>query len=142
MKQVTVSFPMPAPRTAPAEFDTAPSVWRVAARSRARVPTAARSDAPGGHSLTQARDSYHFELMTLLAIGVIFQLLVVMLILGRAGPIASATLRAKRRYAVVVLAALAAALPGTTLLEMIPLFALYELSIVMLRVSERRTTTW
>jgi sec-independent protein translocase protein TatC len=42
----------------------------------------------------------------------------------------------------VALAALAAALPGTdpvtTLLELVPLLALYELSIVMLRMSERR----
>ena len=51
----------------------------------------------------------------------------------------------KRRYAVVALAALAAALPGTdpvtTLLELVPLLALYELSIVMLRISERRRTS-
>jgi sec-independent protein translocase protein TatC len=93
-------------------------------------------------ALVQARDYYHFEVITLLAIGAIFQLPVVMLILGRVGLVGSALLRAKRRYAIAGLAALAAALPGTdpvtTLLEMIPLFALYELSIVMLRVSERR----
>jgi sec-independent protein translocase protein TatC len=93
-------------------------------------------------AFVQARDYYHFELMTLLAIGAIFQLPVIMLILGRAGLVGSALLRAKRRYAIVGLAALAAALPGTdpvtTLIEMIPLFALYELSIVMLRISERR----
>jgi Sec-independent protein secretion pathway component TatC len=51
-------------------------------------------------------------------------------------------LRAKRRYAIVALAILAALLPGTdpvtTVLEMIPLIALYELSIVLLRTSERR----
>jgi sec-independent protein translocase protein TatC len=93
-------------------------------------------------ALVQARDYYRFELMTMLAIGAIFQLPVVMLILGRVGLIDSRMLRSKRRYAVVALAALAAALPGTdpvtTLLEMVPLFALYELSIGMLRVSERR----
>lgn len=94
-------------------------------------------------ALVQARDYYHFELMTLLAIGAIFQLPVVMLILGRVGLLSSSTLRAKRRFAIVGLAALAAALPGTdpvtTVLEMVPLFALYELSILMLRASERRS---
>lgn len=93
-------------------------------------------------ALVQARDYYRFELLTMLALGAIFQLPVVMLVLGRVGLLGSATLRAKRRYAVVGLAALAAALPGTdpvtTMLEMVPLFALYELSIVMLRISERR----
>jgi sec-independent protein translocase protein TatC len=93
-------------------------------------------------ALVQARDYYRFELTTMLALGAIFQLPVVMLVLGRVGLLGSATLRAKRRYAVVALAALAAALPGTdpvtTLLELVPLLALYELSIVMLRMSERR----
>jgi sec-independent protein translocase protein TatC len=93
-------------------------------------------------ALVQARDYYRFELMTMLAIGAIFQLPVVMLILGRVGVLDSRTLRSKRRYAIVALAALAAALPGTdpvtTLLETVPLVVLYELSIGMLRVSERR----
>ncbi len=65
-----------------------------------------------------------------------------MLVLGRAGLLGSSTLREKRRYAIVGLAALAAALPGTdpvtTALEIVPLVALYELSIILLRMSERR----
>jgi len=92
-------------------------------------------------ALVQARDYYHFELATMLALGAIFQIPVVV-ILGRAGLLSSSTLRAKRRYAIVALAILAALLPGTdpvtTVLEMIPLIALYELSIVLLRTSERR----
>ena len=88
-------------------------------------------------ALVQASDYYHFELMTMLALGAIFQLPVIMLVLGRAGLLSAATLRSKRRYAVVALAALAAALPGTdpvtTVLEIIPLLALYELSILLLR---------
>jgi Sec-independent protein secretion pathway component TatC len=46
------------------------------------------------------------------------------------------------RVGVVALAALAAALPGTdpvtTILELVPLLGLYELSILMLRSGERR----
>ncbi len=65
-----------------------------------------------------------------------------MLVLGRVGVLASTTLRSNRRYAIVALAGLAAALPGTdpvtTLLELVPLLALYELSIVLLRAAERR----
>jgi len=93
-------------------------------------------------ALVQARDYYHFELVTMLALGAIFQIPVVILVLGRAGLLSASTLRAKRRYAIVALAILAALLPGTdpvtTVLEMIPLVALYELSIVLLRTSERR----
>jgi sec-independent protein translocase protein TatC len=93
-------------------------------------------------ALVQARDHYRFELATMLALGAIFQIPVVMLVLGRAGLLSSSTLRAKRRYAIVALAILAALLPGTdpvtTVLEMSPLIALYEISIVLLRTSERR----
>jgi sec-independent protein translocase protein TatC len=89
-------------------------------------------------ALVQARDYYRFELTTMLALGAIFQLPVVMLVLGRVGLLGSATLRAKRRYAVVALAALPGTGPVTALLELVPLLALYELSIFMLRMSERR----
>ncbi|WP_053227031.1 twin-arginine translocase subunit TatC [Solirubrobacter soli] len=93
-------------------------------------------------ALVQAKDYYHFELLTMLALGAIFQLPVVMLVLGRAGLLSAQTLRTQRRYAIVGLAALAAALPGTdpvtTMLEIVPLIGLYELSIVLLRISERR----
>ena len=93
-------------------------------------------------AFVQAKDYYRFELLTLLAIGAIFEMPVVLLILGRIGIVSSKLLRAKRRYAIVALAALAARLlgtdPVTTCLEMIPLFALYELSIGLLRLTERR----
>ena len=78
----------------------------------------------------------------LLALGAMFEIPVLMLGLARAGVLSSATLRRYRRYAVVGLAVLAGLLPGTdpvtTLLEALPLFALYEGSIVLLRVREHR----
>jgi sec-independent protein translocase protein TatC len=92
--------------------------------------------------LVQARAYYRFELMTMLALGAMFEIPVLLLALGRAGVLSSATLRRHRGYAVVGLSILGALLPGTdpvsTLLETLPLFALYEATIVLLRMSERR----
>ena len=92
--------------------------------------------------LVQARPYYRFEIMTMLALGAMFEIPVVLLALGRAGVLSSATLRSHRRYAIVALSVLGAFLPGTdpvsTLLETLPLFAFYEATIVLLRLSERR----
>ena len=93
-------------------------------------------------ALVQARPYYRFEIMTMLALGAMFEIPVLLLALGRAGILSSTTLRSHRGYALVGLSVLGALLPGTdpvsTLLETLPLFALYEATIVLLRVSERR----
>lgn len=93
-------------------------------------------------ALVQARAYYRFELMTMLALGAMFEIPVLLLALGRVSILSSATLRRHRRYAIVGLSVLGALLPGTdpvtTLLETMPLFALYEATIVLLRLSERR----
>src|SRR4051812_46996461 len=95
--------------------------------------------------LVQARAYYRFELMTMLALGAMFEIPVLLLALGRVGILSSATLRRHRRYALVGISVLGALLPGTdpvtTLLETLPLFALYEATIVLLRLSERRHDT-
>ena len=92
--------------------------------------------------MVQARAYYRFELMTMLALGAMFEIPVLLLALGRVGILSSATLRRHRRHALVGLSVLAALLPGTdpvtTLLETLPLFGLYEATIVVLRLSERR----
>src|SRR3954451_22256748 len=92
--------------------------------------------------LVQARAYYRFELMTMLALGAMFEIPVVLLALGRVGILNSATLRRHRGSAIVGLPVLGALLPGTdpvtTLLEVLPLFGLYEATIVLLRLSERR----
>src|SRR4051794_4561849 len=92
--------------------------------------------------LVQARAYYRFELMTMLALGVMFEIPVLLLALGRVGILSSATLRRHRRSALLGITVLGACLPGadpvTTVLETLPLFALYEATIVLLRVTERR----
>ena len=91
----------------------------------------------------QARSYYRFELMTMLGLGLTFEIPVLLLALARAGLLSSTALRRHRRYAIVGLSVLAALLPGsdpvTTVLEMLPLIALYEGSIVVLRFKERTT---
>lgn len=94
--------------------------------------------------LVQARDYYRFELTTMLVLGAIFEIPVLLLALSRAGILSSTTLRRHRRYAIVGLAVMGGVLPGvdpvTTLLETLPLFALYEGSIVLLRFNEHRSS--
>jgi sec-independent protein translocase protein TatC len=95
-------------------------------------------------TLVQARDYYRFELTTMLAVAVVFELPVVLIALARAGLVRAAWLRAHRRIAIVALAVVAVGLPGTdpvtTLLEVVPLVALYELSILLVAAGERRAS--
>ncbi|MEA2347456.1 MAG: sec-independent protein translocase protein TatC [Thermoleophilaceae bacterium] len=83
----------------------------------------------------QARDYYSFVAMTMIAMGLLFQLPIAVLAITRLGIVTPEQLRKNRRYAVLVLAIVAALLPTidpvTMLLEMIPLLLLYELSIWM-----------
>ena len=83
----------------------------------------------------RAKEYYSFLSLTMIACGVVFQVPVGVLALTRLGVTDAAALRAKRRYAWLGCAIVAAALPGvdpvTMLFEMVPLVALYELSILM-----------
>jgi len=92
--------------------------------------------------LIQARDYYRFEIMVLLAMGLIFQLPVGLLALDVAGIVNARMLRSIWRYAVVAIAIVAALLPGvdpvTTTIEMVPLLLLYGLSILLLEIADRR----
>jgi sec-independent protein translocase protein TatC len=86
----------------------------------------------------RARDYYSFILLTMISAGVVFQLPVGILGLVRVGVTTPEKLRRNRRYAVLVCAIVAAALPGvdpvSMLIEMVPLVLLYELSILLARV--------
>jgi sec-independent protein translocase protein TatC len=89
----------------------------------------------------RARDYYYFVTTTLLACGIVFQMPVVILAMTRLGIVDADMLAKNRRYAILVCAVVAAALPGvdpvSMLLEMLPLVVLYELSILLARVFKR-----
>jgi sec-independent protein translocase protein TatC len=86
----------------------------------------------------QAKEYYGFFAQTLLACGLVFQIPVGILAVTRLGIVTVKQLTKNRRYAYLGCAVIAAALPGvdpvSMLLEMAPLVALYELSIVLARV--------
>ncbi len=92
--------------------------------------------------LIGAKQLYSFEIFTMLGIGLAFQLPLAMLGLDYVGVLNAGTLIKHWRYALVIIAVIAAALPGpdlvTTGLEMVPLVFLYLLSIVMLKFLDRR----
>lgn len=94
------------------------------------------------NALVQAKPLYSFEVMTMGAIGLAFQLPLGLLGLQRAGLINGSTLTRHWRYAVVIIAVIAAAMPGadpvTTALETAPLVLLFLASIVMLKIADRR----
>jgi sec-independent protein translocase protein TatC len=82
-------------------------------------------------------------LRLLLAFGVVFELPVVVAILSSLGVVTPSFLRKKRRHAIVLITILASFLsPGdvvsVTILLMVPLVVLYEVSIVASSVIHRR----
>jgi sec-independent protein translocase protein TatC len=89
----------------------------------------------------RARDYYSFFSMTEIACGLVFQLPLAIIAVTRLGIASVEQLRRNRRYAYLAISIVAAALPGvdpvSMLLEMVPLLALYELSIVLARVLGR-----
>jgi sec-independent protein translocase protein TatC len=90
--------------------------------------------------LVQAGPYYKFAATILLAMGLVFQVPVAVLAATRAGIVTPRQLRHNRRYAIVACAAVAAFLPGdaiTLLLETVPLYLLYEASILLASLVER-----
>ncbi|MGO9488398.1 MAG: twin-arginine translocase subunit TatC [Solirubrobacteraceae bacterium] len=84
--------------------------------------------------LIQANQFYKFAATILLAMGLVFQVPVLILGATRLGLVTPKQLRKQRRYAIVACAAVAAFLPGdaiTLLLETIPLYLLFEASILL-----------
>jgi sec-independent protein translocase protein TatC len=92
--------------------------------------------------LVQAKAYYTFEIFTMLGVGLAFQLPLGLMALQQLGVINSRTLVRQWRYATVIIAVIAAAMPGadpvTTGLETLPLVLLYLASIVLLKIADRR----
>ena len=92
--------------------------------------------------LLQARDYYKFSLMLMMVMGVLFQIPIGILAITRVGIVTPRQLRHNRRYAILELAVLAMLLPGqdpfTMLLMMAPLIVLYEGSILLASLLDRR----
>jgi sec-independent protein translocase protein TatC len=92
--------------------------------------------------LVQASQYYKFAATTLLAMGLFFQVPVVILAITRAGIVTPRQLRRNRRYAIGACAAIAALLPSdaiTMILETVPLYLLFELSLLIATIAERRS---
>jgi len=91
--------------------------------------------------MVQADQYYRFVATTLLAVGLSFELPVAVVALVASGAITSSWLRRRRRYAIVLCAVIAALLPGeavTMVLEGVPLYLLFELSVACAWLIERQ----
>jgi len=91
--------------------------------------------------LVQASQFYKFATTVLLAMGLVFQVPVAILGATRLGIVTTRQLRRNRRFAIVACAVVAAFLPGdliTLVLETVPLYLLYEASILIAAFVGRR----
>ncbi len=91
---------------------------------------------------TQVRAGQYISFvgMLMLALGLVFELPAALMLLGRIGIVNARFLRKNRRYAILILTIVAAALPSidpvSMLLEVIPLLVLYEVSIFLVELVE------
>jgi sec-independent protein translocase protein TatC len=91
--------------------------------------------------LVQANLYYSFAAKLLLAMGVVFEVPVLVVAVTQGGAISTRQLRHGRKYAVAACAAVGAFLPGdaiTMLLETVPLYLLFELGILISALLEWR----
>jgi sec-independent protein translocase protein TatC len=92
--------------------------------------------------LVRANTYYSFVASVLLGVVCVFELPLVVLALVNLGVLTSATLRRNRRRGYFLVAVAALALPGpdpvTTVLELLPMWALFEGSIWLAVLAERR----
>ena len=92
----------------------------------------------------RAQEYYVFASAVLLSVGAVFQLPVVLLALVRFRILSHAMLSGNRKIAYVSLMALAVLMPGvdpvTTLMWVVPLGVMFEVSVLLARHVERRAT--
>ncbi len=92
----------------------------------------------------EARMSEYLSIVMqlLLAFGICFELPVVLVLLARIGIVQSQMLAQKRKYAFLIILILSAVLTPPDVLSMIglatPLYALYEISIMLVKLMEKR----
>ena len=86
----------------------------------------------------RAREYYSFFSLSLISVGILFQIPIGILAVTRLGIVTPEQLAKNRRYAILIIAVLAMLLPGTDpitmLLSMLPLVVLFELSLVLARL--------
>ena len=91
----------------------------------------------------RASDYYSFVTMVLIAMAIVFELPVFVLALVRMGILSTQQLRKNRRMGYFIVACIGVALPGvdpvTTVIETIPLWILFELSIWLSILADRRS---
>jgi sec-independent protein translocase protein TatC len=93
--------------------------------------------------LIRAADYYKFSVVLLVVIGLLFQIPVGVLAVTRLGVISARQLAKNRGYVILLLAVIAAVAtptpdPVTMLIAMAPLVVLFELSVILARIFERR----
>jgi sec-independent protein translocase protein TatC len=93
--------------------------------------------------LIRAADYYKFSVVLLVVIGLLFQIPVGVLAVTRLGVISARQLAKNRGYVILLLAVVAAVAtptpdPVTMLIAMAPLVILFELSVILARIFERR----
>ena len=83
----------------------------------------------------RASEYYSFFILTLIAVGFLFQIPIAVLSVCRLGIVTPEQLAHNRRYAVLVIAVAAMLLPGTDpvtmLISMLPLYLLFEFSLLL-----------
>ena len=89
----------------------------------------------------RASEYYGFFILTLIAVGLLFQIPVAVVAVCRLGIVTPEQLANNRRYAVLLIAVAAMLLPGTDpvtmILSMAPLYVLFEFSLVLARTFGR-----
>ncbi len=94
------------------------------------------------HVLIRASSYFSFVTSVLAGVAAVFELPLVVLAAVSLGILTSSALRRNRRLGYVIVAAIALALPGpdpvTTMLELLPMWALFEGSIWLAVLAERR----